>query len=190
MIIVGLEMTRQEKTMAARESVGPARESVGPASESVGAGEAATAREQIAQACSSYALGLDRRELGLYLEAWHPDAWCARADRVFREREQLIEWAEDVWSRYRWTSHLVGNLRVSDVSEGRARCVSATQAMLVRLDGELLLAGAHYEDVFAFRDGVWRIAERTMVAGSFARVPGAAITVGWGGAAVGSEGHE
>jgi hypothetical protein len=37
--------------------------------------------------------------------------------------------------------------------------------------------------VFTFADGVWRIAERTMVAGSFAHVAGAAITVGWGGAA-------
>jgi SnoaL-like domain len=149
---------------------------------------AMTAREQIAQACSNYALGLDRRDLELYLEAWHPDGWCARADRVFRGREGLIEWARDVWSRYRWTSHLVGNLVVDlSVGEGRARCVSATQAMLVRLDGELLLAGAHYEDVLALRDGVWRIAERTMIAGSFAHVPGAAITVGWGGAAAGRE---
>jgi SnoaL-like domain len=159
MIIVGLEFDRQEESAPM------------------------TAREQIAQACSNYALGLDQRDLERYLSAWHSDATCTRADTVYAGREGLIEWAENVWSRYRWTSHLVGNLSVSDVTDGGALCVSATQAMLVRADGELLLAGAHYEDVFASRDGVWRIAERLMVAGSFAHLAGAEITVGWGGAA-------
>ncbi len=139
-------------------------------------------REQIAQACANYALGLDLRDLDRYLQAWHDDAGCDRAGHVFSGRDGLVEWAQDVWSRYRWTSHLVGNLVVSFEGTERARGISATQAMLVRADGELLLTGAHYEDAFELRDGVWRISERKIVAGSFAHLQGAAVTLGWGGA--------
>ena len=113
-----------------------------------------------------YCRGIDRRDLELVRDCYHPDATDDHGGAFTGTRDELVAWLSGVLERYDGTMHTVTNQLV-EVDGDAADCESygvayhwGTPADDPRRN---FTTGYRCLDRFERRDGVWRIASRRVV---------------------------
>jgi SnoaL-like domain len=122
-------------------------------------------QRSIADLVLRYCRGIDRLDLELVRDCYHPDATDEHGTFV-GTRDEYVEWVAGVLARFTGTMHLVAN-QLIEVDGDRAR--SETYGVAYHW-GEPpddprrnFTTGFRYVDRFTRRDGVWRIAGRVAV---------------------------
>jgi hypothetical protein len=109
-----------------------------------------------------YAMGVDRRDPGLFLSALHPEAHLSVSATGFEAdgHEQLAGIVGRM-TAYDKTFHFIGNTRYDlggDSPTGEVYCLAhhltggQNQVMVIR-----------YQDTYSLHDDDWRISDRTVV---------------------------
>lgn len=126
------------------------------------------AEREIRAVCLRYCRGIDRRQLNLVRDCYHPDAVDEHGDFVGGV-EEFIEHARVSLEAFETTTHFVGNILVEVDDDGEhARCETYTIAIHRLAAGDQRPArdhtvGLRYIDDFECRHGHWRIANRVCV---------------------------
>jgi len=122
-------------------------------------------REAIRDVVLRYCRGIDRLDLELVRDCYHPDATDDHGAFV-GDRDEYVEWVGGILGRFAGTMHVVANQLV-EVSGDAAR--SETYGVAYHWgdppdDQERnFTTGFRYVDRFARRNGEWRIARRVAV---------------------------
>lgn len=128
---------------------------------------------------TDYCLGFDNHNWDQFIGIWHEDAvWeigppfgtFTGHDGI---REAVMEVLYPVW---RETHHLTTNLRLEFVDADHARGVCGVDCMGATKDDVVQMISATYADEFERRDGVWKIAKRTVTIHYFNPIPGAEMS--------------
>lgn len=128
---------------------------------------------------SDYCLGFDNRDWDRFINVWHPDAvWdIGPPFGSFSGHEGIRKAVYEVlYPLWRETHHLTTNLRITFDGPDRARGVCNVDCMGATADDVVQMVGATYADEFERRDGVWRIARRSVRMHYFNPVPGACMS--------------
>jgi ketosteroid isomerase-like protein len=120
-------------------------------------------RAEIGRVLTDYCRGVDRRDWDLVASCFHPDAVDSHGV-VEGPVSELIEWTRRKHERVTQSLHRLTNVSVLDESTDRAVTESYCDVhQTIPRDGKEpahLSLGCRYLDVFARRDGKWRIARR------------------------------
>lgn len=119
------------------------------------------ARSEIGKALNDYVLGIDGRDKGRWLAAFHEDA-IYEVDfpkAVAKGHEEILSWVREPWE-FQTITHITGNHHVDlidgDKATGRGRGVGIFKIE----DGSVILATATLDDRYSKRGGIWRISYR------------------------------
>ncbi|TDV49895.1 nuclear transport factor 2 family protein [Actinophytocola oryzae] len=119
-------------------------------------------RQDILDALTRFARGMDRFDRALFLSAFHPDATIAAGDFV-GGATALYDWAAAVHERdQRSTQHNLVN-HSCEITGSTAHTETYYLFVGRNRDETNWVAGGRYLDRFQRRDGTWRIAFRTTV---------------------------
>lgn len=127
---------------------------------------AAADRTEIAEVCTRYCRGIDRVQLDVVRDCYHPDATDDHGD--YRgDVDGFIAYLPGALAQWAHTTHFVGNITI-DLDGDRARV--ETYALAFHRIGPRgsrperdFVAAIRYVDDFARRDGWWKIAARVVV---------------------------
>jgi len=128
-------------------------------------------RQAIADVVLRYCRGIDRLDLELVRDCYHPDATDDHGGFV-GTREEYVEWVAGVLTRFTGTMHVVANQLIQFDSAGDGDTDTAhceTYGVAYHWgdppdDGRRnFTTGFRYVDRFARRNGEWRIARRVAV---------------------------
>lgn len=138
-------------------------------------------RLQIKAAVDSYALGLDTRDLGLFLSAWHDDAvWDVdHPPAMCNGHPEIAEFAEVSWQEIKVLNHFTMNHTV-DFEGDKATGLGHAAAMMVSAEDLYITAAAVFHDTYERRDGVWRMSYRKVSLNHWVEHPQAVVTVRFG----------
>jgi hypothetical protein len=124
------------------------------------------AEHAIQRVIGEYGRGVDGRDFERLRRCFHSDATITYGSGPTRALEDAITWLEKVTVPPFALSHYFGPALVDLSEDGRsASCVTwciNTNQYPRGADGEArqTVSGLRYDDVFAYRDGAWRIVER------------------------------
>lgn len=122
-------------------------------------------RQAIADVVLRYCRGIDRLDLELVRDCYHPDATDEHGTFT-GTRDEYVDWVSGVLERYTGTMHVVSN-QLIEVDGDRAH--AETYGVAYHWGEPLtdhhrnFTTGFRYVDRFERRDGVWRIARRVAV---------------------------
>lgn len=128
---------------------------------------------------TDYCLGFDNHDWDQFIAIWHQDAvWeIGPPFGTFTGHDGIREAVQDVlYPVWRETHHLTSNLRVEFDDADHARGVCNVDCMGATKDDIVQMISATYADDFERRDGVWRIARRTVTIHYFNPIPGAEMS--------------
>ena len=121
-------------------------------------------REDIRNCIIALARGEDRRDGAVISQAFWPDAVCDFG--IFKGNfQEYLDWVVPGSPQIPVTQHLLGQSHI-ELDEGVAKVETHVTSYhrISMEDGDCdAVIGGRYLDRFAKRDGVWRIAERTML---------------------------
>jgi len=124
------------------------------------------AREMIRDRMARYSRGVDRCDKALLRTVFWPDAIAECGTGYSGSAYGLIEWAVDGLSQLDQTMHMLGNM-VIDLQGDRAFVETYAQCFHRVPDATQgprdVVVGLRYVDLFAARDGEWRVMERVML---------------------------
>lgn len=133
-------------------------------------------RNALRDLVSAYCHGFDKRDFDRFLAIWwHDCVWDIGPPFGTFEGHQGIHRAvkEVLWPFWRETHHLTTNLAVEFQDPDHASGVCDVDCMGADTKDNLQVVGATYRDRYERRDGVWRIAGRTVEIHYFNPLPGA-----------------
>jgi hypothetical protein len=123
-------------------------------------------QREIENVLSAYCRGIDRRDLDLVRDCYHPDAIDEHGS-FSGTVDAFLEWVDALLARYVSTMHLIGNLRVDFGNDADVAACETYGVAIHRSDEEKphlnLATGFRYLDRFERRQGRWKIAARTAV---------------------------
>ncbi len=128
---------------------------------------------------TDYCLGFDNRNWDQFISIWHNDAiWeIGPPFGTFNGHEGIREAVFDIlYPVWRESHHLTSNLRLEFDSPDRAKGVCNVDCMGATNDDIVQMISATYSDDFARRNGVWKIAKRSVVIHYFNPIPGAEMS--------------
>ncbi len=128
---------------------------------------------------TDYCLGFDNRNWDQFISIWHNDAiWeIGPPFGTFNGHEGIREAVFDIlYPVWRESHHLTSNLRLEFGSPDRAKGVCNVDCMGATNDDIVQMISATYSDDFERRDGVWKIAKRSVVIHYFNPIPGAEMS--------------
>lgn len=128
---------------------------------------------------TDYCLGFDTHNWDQFIAIWHQDAvWeIGPPFGTFAGHDGIREAVQDVlYPVWRETHHLASNLRVEFDDLDHARGVCNVDCMGATKDEIVQMISATYADDFERRDGVWKIAKRTVTIHYFNPIPGAEMS--------------
>lgn len=150
-------------------------------------------KDKIHTALNDYTLGMDLRNRGRFLGAWHEDAKWEVNSAVgggplsALGHGEIEAAARDLWAMEQLVLHLTGNheIRIDDPTHAHGDCHATILG--VTKEGRFFLNGAVYpDDQFELRDGVWRLTYRRVEINVYVELAEAAaavqLFVGAGGA--------
>ncbi len=124
------------------------------------------AEQAIGKVVADYGRGIDELDFDRVRGCFHPDATIQYGGDPQRPLDEAIAWLEDVLPAIFALSHYFGP-SIVDLSESHDRavcqtwCINVNQYPRGRNGSEKqTISGLLYDDVFACRDGRWRILER------------------------------
>jgi len=121
-------------------------------------------RIRIAELVANYCRGCDGRDEDLFMSIWHPDATYAVGGPfdAYEGHEGIRRGIHEIWASlpetHHWTTNLVVELSDGDHAHGESDVV----CHCIDNDGVFMLVAASYHDDFDRRDGIWRIAHRSL----------------------------
>lgn len=125
---------------------------------------------------TDYCLGFDTHDWDRFISIWHDDAvWeIGPPFGTFTGHAGISEAVNDVlYTVWRETHHLTSNLRLEFDDADHARGVCNVDCMGATKDDIVQMISATYADAFERRDGVWKIAKRSVTIHYFNAIPGA-----------------
>lgn len=135
------------------------------------------AKQDIYEVLCRYCRGIDRLDLELVRDCYHPDATDHHVS-FEGQRDEFIEWLSIELRKLDGTMHTIGNHLIELQGElARSETYVHTSTWTRSSDGSgdsYSITGTRYVDTFECRGGVWRIAERWAVR-SWARSNGVYI---------------
>jgi hypothetical protein len=127
--------------------------------------EALLDQQAIRDVVLRYCRGIDRLDLELVRECYHPDATDDHGGFV-GTRDEYVDWVSGVLARYEGTMHVVANQLVElDGDAARSETYGIAYHFGDPPDDHRrnFTTGFRYVDRFERRDGEWRIAHRVAV---------------------------
>ena len=124
---------------------------------------------------TNYCMGFDNHDWDTFISIWHEDAvWdIGPPFGSFEGHAGVKEAVYDVlYPAWRETHHLTTNLKIAFTDADHARGVCDVDCMGANPDNVVQMVGATYTDDFERRDGVWKIAKRTVTMHYFNPMPG------------------
>jgi hypothetical protein len=126
-------------------------------------------RQAIADVVLRYCRGIDRRDLELVRDCYHPDATDEHGPFT-GTRDEYVDWVAGVLTRFTGTMHVVANqlIELDDAGDG-GEARSETYGVAYHWGDppddprRNFTTGFRYVDRFARREGEWRIAQRVAV---------------------------
>jgi len=128
---------------------------------------------------TDYCQGFDNHDWNQFISIWHEDAvWdIGPPFGVFEGHAGISEAVHEVlYPVWRETHHLTSNLRLTFRDADHARGVCDVDCMGATKDDVVQMISATYTDDFERRDGVWKIAKRSVVIHYFNPIPGAEMS--------------
>ncbi|MGM0928861.1 MAG: nuclear transport factor 2 family protein [Actinomycetota bacterium] len=118
---------------------------------------------EILACLTTYARGLDRHDVDLIESAFHEDA-IDRHGQFVGDGQQLAEWGNELHSEYTLThQHFLSNHTVEIVGDVAYSEIYVNFVLIMKTGDVAEMSGGRYVDRLERRDGVWKIAERTLV---------------------------
>ncbi len=120
------------------------------------------AKDEIADVLARYCRGIDRLDLDLVRDCYHPDATDEHGSFSGTVDDFLV-WVERLLHKYDATAHHTGRPLIEFMSATRARSETYGFAVHRHADGPAqlnLVTGFRYLDVFEHRGTGWRISSR------------------------------
>ena len=118
-------------------------------------------RQAIIDVVLRYCRGIDRLDLELVRDCYHPDATDEHGTFT-GTRDEYVDWVAGVLTRFTGTMHVVANQLVEldgdDARAARRTASRTTGAIRPTTTRRNFTTGFRYVDRFARRDGEWRIA--------------------------------
>lgn len=112
-----------------------------------------------------YCRGIDRLDLELVRDCYHPDATDEHGAFV-GSRDEYVEWVAGILTRFTGTMHVVANQLIEvDTDDARSETYGVAYHWGEPADDPRrnFTTGFRYVDHFTRRDGRWRIARRIAV---------------------------
>ena len=78
-------------------------------------------KQEIEEVVLRYCRGIDRRDFDLVRSCYHSDAQDHHGS-FDGTVDEFVTWVDGLTSRYRWTTHLVGNVLIDLADDGVAAC--------------------------------------------------------------------
>ena len=125
---------------------------------------------------TDYCQGFDNHDWDKFIAIWHPDAvWeIGPPFGTFIGHEGIKEAIDDVlYPVWRETHHLTTNLALSFSDADHAHGICNVDCMGATKDDIVQMINATYTDDFERREGLWKIAKRSVVIHYFNPIPGA-----------------
>lgn len=122
-------------------------------------------KQEIEEVVLRYCRGIDRRDFDLVRSCYHSGAQDHHGS-FEGTVDEFVTWVDGLTSRYRWTTHLVGNVLIDLADDGVAACETYGVSLHRSDDPRPFMSvatGFRYVDRFERRDGAWRIADRTAI---------------------------
>jgi gamma-hexachlorocyclohexane dehydrochlorinase len=136
-------------------------------------------RAALGDLVTDYCQGFDNHDWDRFISIWHEDAvWdIGPPFGVFEGHEGISKAVHEVlYPVWRETHHLTSNLRLTFRDADHARGVCDVDCMGATKDDVVQMISATYTDDFERRDGVWKIAKRSVVIHYFNPIPGAEMS--------------
>ncbi len=124
---------------------------------------------------SDYCQGFDKRQYDRFMNIWWPDAkWeIGPPFGNFQGHEGVNHALVDIlWPAWTQTTHYSTNLRIALDGTDRAKGVCDVYCIGNTSDGQAQTVAATYSDSFERRDGVWKIACRSVTMHHFSPLLG------------------
>ena len=125
---------------------------------------------------SDYCIGFDNRDSDRFMSIWHDDAvWeIGPPFGTFTGHAEISEAVDEIlYPFWRETHHLTTNLRISFSDADHASGMSSCDCMGASKEGDIVqIVNASYNDDFVRRDGIWKIAKRSVTLHFFNPLPG------------------
>ena len=123
-------------------------------------------RDEIRDVLYRYCRGIDRHDLALVRDCYHPDATDHHGS-FEGGVDAYLEWVEGLLIRYSQTMHFLGNV-VFDFADDENLCATESYGVALHRSPEPkahlnLASGFRYLDRFERRQGTWKIAARVAV---------------------------
>jgi hypothetical protein len=122
-------------------------------------------RQAIADVVLRYCRGVDRLDLELVRDCYHPDATDEHGTFT-GTRDEYVDWVAGILTRFTGTMHLVANQLIEvdgDVARSESYGVAHHWGDPADDPRRNFTTGFRYVDQFSRRDGQWRIAKRVAV---------------------------
>ncbi len=113
------------------------------------------AYEQIRRVAADYCHGVDKHDRDRFASVWHQDA----EGLPFPGREAILATLDGIWGAVSETHHWACNQSVR-VDGDEATGLADVDVVMQTPDGKWYRTAASYEDVYAGRDGEWRLLRR------------------------------
>jgi len=111
-----------------------------------------------------YARGIDRRDRGLLLSVYHPDAMDDHGEMFRGSPERFADWQPEVMGPFEVTAHYIMNSDYcidGDEAEGELYFIAFHRVKPP--EAAEFWVGGRYLDRYQRRDGGWKIAHRRLV---------------------------
>ncbi|EED35547.1 putative hexachlorocyclohexane dehydrochlorinase 1 [Luminiphilus syltensis NOR5-1B] len=142
--------------------------------------DAVESRAAIAELAFNYCHGFDKRDFDRFLGIWWEDCIWHIGPRFgsFSNHEGIREAVLDVlWPAWDQSQHLTSNLVIEFDGADRANVLCDVDCMgLLAGSTEATFVGATYADKVERREGIWKIAERTVSMHFFNTFPGTELS--------------
>lgn len=111
-----------------------------------------------------YSLGIDRRELPVFMSIWHDDAEyiVGKTHGRFKGLSELSKVIDFVAESYTSTHHWTTNFVLSEITDDRVSALSDSFAICIDEADKPHLVAATYDDVYIREADTWKIRTRVV----------------------------
>ncbi|WP_298287772.1 nuclear transport factor 2 family protein [Novosphingobium sp.] len=136
-------------------------------------------RQALLDLTSDYCHGFDKRDFDRFLAIWWDDAvWeIGPPFGSFTGHEGITHAVHDIlWPAWAMSTHYTTNLHVTADGADSANGVCDVYCIGNTSDGQAQTVAATYRDHFVRRDGIWKIARRTVTMQHFSPLTGITLS--------------
>lgn len=128
---------------------------------------------------SDYCHGFDKRDFDRFLAIWWEDCvWdIGPPFGRFAGHAGIREAVKDIlWPAWRQSTHFTTNLRIDFTDDDHAEAMCDVDCIGTTSDGQAQTVAATYRDSFERRNGIWKIARRTVTMHHFSPLVGITLS--------------